>query len=266
DFEVGKCYKKKIVLTNISYTVNQCKFLRVSAQLKDFISVNFEPPGSLSTGMSCDMHAFFQPLINEDLEGDFQFASPLGPFSVPVRCTTKKCCPEVDCRFVDFGSHVVGHTVSRTITLNNKGALATFFSLDTSTHLCSESSHVQMPSQASANTGLVTSSINISSSDHQSSDSLDSEALRPKQQNLSKELQQLEPGVEAVTEALLSSDVDTQTTQTFLDSCDITLGGVRDGEVGPFQSVKLEILFTPTIPGETKLDFYIRFSDTNTKP
>ncbi|XP_047218154.1 cilia- and flagella-associated protein 74 isoform X5 [Girardinichthys multiradiatus] len=266
DFEVGKCYKKKLVLTNISYTVNQCKFLRVSAQLKDFISVNFEPPGSLSTGMSCDMHAFFQPLINEDLEGDFQFASTLGPFSVPVRCTTKKCCPEVDCRFVDFGSHVVGHTVSRTITLNNKGALATFFSMDTSTHLCSESSHVQMPSQASANTGPVTSSINISSSDHQSSDSLDSEAVRPKQQNLSKELQQLEPGVEAVTEALLSSDVDTQTTQTFLDSCDITLGGVRDGEVGPFQNVKLEILFTPTIPGETKLDFYIRFSDTNTKP
>ncbi|MED6266121.1 hypothetical protein CHARACLAT_032428, partial [Characodon lateralis] len=41
---------------------------------------------------------------------------------------------------------------------------------------------------------------------------------------------------------------------------------VRDGEVGPFQSVKLEILFTPTIPGETKLDFYIRFSNTNTKP
>lgn len=39
DFEVGKIYKKKIILTNISYMTNHCKFLGVSAQLKDFISI-----------------------------------------------------------------------------------------------------------------------------------------------------------------------------------------------------------------------------------
>ncbi|KAF7642843.1 hypothetical protein LDENG_00249540 [Lucifuga dentata] len=39
DFDVGKTYKKKISLTNISYTTNYCKLLGVSAGLRDFISV-----------------------------------------------------------------------------------------------------------------------------------------------------------------------------------------------------------------------------------
>jgi len=41
---------------------------------------------------------------------------------------------------------------------------------------------------------------------------------------------------------------------------------VRRGEIGPFESVKLEVVFNPIIPGETKLEFYIKFSDVNTKP
>ncbi|KAI5621909.1 cilia- and flagella-associated protein 74 isoform X2 [Silurus asotus] len=38
---------------------------------------------------------------------------------------------------------------------------------------------------------------------------------------------------------------------------------VLEGEVGPFGSIKLPIIFTPTIPGETKLDFKITFSQPN---
>lgn len=55
----------------------------------------------------------------------------------------------VDSQLVDFGLHVVGQTISRTITLTNKGALATHFSLDTSEGLSAETSQVQMPSQHS---------------------------------------------------------------------------------------------------------------------
>ncbi|XP_038149035.1 cilia- and flagella-associated protein 74 [Cyprinodon tularosa] len=266
DFEVGKLYKQKITLTNNSYTVNQCRFLKVSASPEDVISVNFDPPGSLAAGMSFDIEALFQPLNNEDVEGELEFGSSLGPFSVPVRCTTKKCIPEVDCQLVDFGSQVVGQTISRTITLRNKGALATFFSLDTSTHRFPERSCVQMLSQSSTNTSLNKYSDNTTSSDHQISDSWDSEEVQPK--SLSKDLEPIKPetAAESVNEAVLPSDMDTQINQNLWDCCDITFGDIREGEVGPSQSIKLEILFTPTIPGETKLDFYIRFSDTNTKP
>lgn len=38
---------------------------------------------------------------------------------------------------------------------------------------------------------------------------------------------------------------------------------VLEGEVGPFSSNKLPIVFTPTIPGETKLDIKITFTQPN---
>nr|XP_020468130.1 cilia- and flagella-associated protein 74 isoform X2 [Monopterus albus] len=275
DFEVGKMYKKKTVLTNITYNTSHCKFLGVSTQLKDFIFVSFDPPGSLSAGMSFEIQIVFQPMINEELEGEVHFASTLGPFSVPVRCTVKKCDMEVDSQFIDFGSHVVGQTISRTITLTNKGALATLFSLDTSTSLSPETSHVQMPSQVSANSCQETSSQNTTSDNEKSSASMDAVQLQPEQesQKLSEASQQEQPvseasaaHPEAISEACVLTDVDAQVDESPQDSSDISLGNVRKGEIGPFESIKLEVLFTPTIPGEAKLEFHIKFSDLSSKP
>ncbi|KAM7404384.1 hypothetical protein PAMP_011732 [Pampus punctatissimus] len=231
DFEVGKTYKKKIILTNISYITNHCKLIGVSAPLKDFISINFEPPGSLSTGMSCDMQAVFRPMINEDLEGEVQFTSAVGPFSVPVRCTIKKCNLEVDSQFIDFGSNVVGQTISRTITLTNKGALATLFSLDSSACLSPETNHVQMPSQVSANTCQRTSSHNSISENQKSSESTGE--LKPDCQELSEASQNEQPVSEAsatgpgvIPETCVSSDVDAQLNESSSDSSDISLGNI----------------------------------------
>lgn len=63
DFDVGKTYKKKVKLTNASYTVNQCRFLGVSSTLADMVSVDFDPPGSMSAGMTCHMLVTFQPQV-----------------------------------------------------------------------------------------------------------------------------------------------------------------------------------------------------------
>ncbi|XP_033944059.1 cilia- and flagella-associated protein 74 isoform X2 [Pseudochaenichthys georgianus] len=256
DFELGKTYKKKIVLTNISYITNHCKLLGVSTHLKDFITINFDPPGSLSTGMSCDMQAVFQPMINEDLEGEVRFASAVGPFSVPVRCAIKKCDMKVDNQFIDFGSHVVGQTVSWTITLTNKGALASRFSLDTSACLSPETSHVQMASHVSANTSQETSSPNTTS---------DSVSMGTGKLQAEEESQELSEHP-AIPETCVSTDVDAQMDQSNSDFGDISLGNVKEGEIGLFESIRLEVIFTPTIPGESKLDFHIRFSDLTSKP
>nr|XP_046252850.1 cilia- and flagella-associated protein 74 isoform X2 [Scatophagus argus] len=265
DFEVGKIYKKKIILTNISYNSNHCKLLGVSRHLKDVISINFEPPGSLSSGMSCDVQAVFQPMINENLEGEIQFASAMGPFSVPVRCTIKKCDLEVDSQFIDFGLHVVGQTISRTLTLTNKGALATLFSLDTSTCLSPETSQVQVPSQVSVNTCQDLSSQNITCDNQRSSASLETQELQTKQDSreLSNTLQLEQP---EATDPELTPEVDVQMDQSHSDSSDISFGNVREGEIGPFESIKLQVIFTPSIPGEATLDFQIKFSDITSKP
>ncbi|XP_035200777.1 cilia- and flagella-associated protein 74 isoform X14 [Oxyura jamaicensis] len=91
DFDVGKIYKKKIVLTNASYSVNFCRLVGISEWLKDFISIQFEPPGKMSPGMSCEVGVTFKPAIDENLEGEVMFMAQTGSFSVPLKCTAKTC-------------------------------------------------------------------------------------------------------------------------------------------------------------------------------
>ena len=39
NFEVGQTYRRKIILTNISYIINYCKLLGISQDLMDFITI-----------------------------------------------------------------------------------------------------------------------------------------------------------------------------------------------------------------------------------
>ncbi|NWH98919.1 CFA74 protein, partial [Tichodroma muraria] len=127
DFDVGHIYKKKIVLTNASYSVNYCRLVGISEWLKDFISVHFDPPGKMSSGMSCEFLVTFKPMVNEGLEGAVMFMAQTGSFSVPLKCTVKTCILALDKELIDFGRLVVGETISRTISLKNRGALGTRF-------------------------------------------------------------------------------------------------------------------------------------------
>lgn len=42
DFDVGSTYNLKVLLTNISYTINTCKLIGITEKLKDFISVEYK--------------------------------------------------------------------------------------------------------------------------------------------------------------------------------------------------------------------------------
>lgn len=41
DFDIRNKYTIKVVLTNISYTINTCKFIDLTERLKDFISIEY---------------------------------------------------------------------------------------------------------------------------------------------------------------------------------------------------------------------------------
>ncbi|CAK7318225.1 Cilia- and flagella-associated protein 74 [Vulpes lagopus] len=127
DFDIGKVYKKKITLINATYTINYCKLVGVEEHLRDFIHIDFDPPGPMSAGMSCEVLVTFKPMINKDLEGNVSFLAQTGGFSVPLKCSTKKCTLSLDKELIDFGSYVVGETTSRIITLTNIGGLGTRF-------------------------------------------------------------------------------------------------------------------------------------------
>ncbi|TWW56256.1 Cilia- and flagella-associated protein 74 [Takifugu flavidus] len=195
--------------------------------------------------------------FNKDLEGDVVFSAEAGVFSVPLRCTIKKCDLEVDSQFIDFGTYVVGQTTSRTFTLANKGALAIFFSLDTSAALFGERCRAQLTTQDVARDNQ-TSSVSTLLEDSQLKHEELPEALLQKQSD--------DPLPEDIPETCASAREDAQMDQSHSDCSDLTLGKVRDGELGPFESIKLKVIFTPTIPGEARLKFYIKFSDSTIKP
>jgi hypothetical protein len=64
NFDVGKVYAKKVKLTNVSYTVNRLQYEGVTTSITDFITVSFDPPGSMSAGMSCNMLVSFTPQVS----------------------------------------------------------------------------------------------------------------------------------------------------------------------------------------------------------
>ncbi|XP_073512979.1 cilia- and flagella-associated protein 74 isoform X2 [Phyllobates terribilis] len=276
DLDVGKTYKKRITLTNASYTINFCKLVGVSDHLKDFISIQFDPPGQMSAGMSCEMIVIFKPMINEDLEGEVMMLAQTGPFSVPVKCATKKCELVIDKKCIDFGTHVIGETITQYITLINKGALGTRFSVKPITQANNlqktppdVSSEDMMPSTTIDNISSdakekISPEFNDQSTEIQKSiqsdvvyeeiSSCGEDAESPKGANTAMGVTEESP---AVDEDLLEDSLE--------DSAEIRLGEVTDGEIQPFSSVKLPVIFTPTFPGKSSSVFDITFENQSCK-
>ncbi|XP_041887953.1 cilia- and flagella-associated protein 74 isoform X1 [Corvus kubaryi] len=268
DFDVGQIYKKKIVLTNASYSVNYCRLVGISECLKDFISVHFDPPGKVSSGMSCEFLVTFKPMINEGLEGEVMFMAQTGPFSVPLKCTVKTCILALDKELIDFGSLVVGETISQTISLTNSGALGTRFKVQTSAGATS----TLRATVKSAPARVVTQHSRACDPEEESSESpvaagdqnKDCAAQEP---NSSSAMEQLGQG-----ELNTRSDLDTDNADNLVElspkeiPVEIMLGKVTEGEIGPFSSVKIPVLFVPAVPGDVRAEFVIVFDNPDCKP
>uniref|UniRef100_G1MTX3 Cilia and flagella associated protein 74 n=1 Tax=Meleagris gallopavo TaxID=9103 RepID=G1MTX3_MELGA len=253
DFDVGKVYKKKIVLINASYSINYCKPVGISEWLKDFISIQFDPPGKMSAGMSCEVGVTFKPVL------------------------------ALDKVLVDFGTHVVGETISRTVSLTNTGALGTRFKVQTS---ASDSSRCGATAESST-TRTVTQPCSDSAPEKKDSNSSVTSVLEKKEQicpDGSEEPTCCVAQVEqqrtetSSTEQLaqdafhFSSDKDTDNAHQLTERSpeetpiEIMLGKVTEGEIGPFSSVKLQIIFMPSIPGDVRAEFVIVFDNSDCKP
>ncbi|XP_009887976.1 PREDICTED: uncharacterized protein CFAP74 [Charadrius vociferus] len=287
DFDVGQIYKKKIVLINASYSVNFCRLVGISEWLKDFISIHFDPPGKMSAGMSCEIMVTFKPMINETLEGEVMFMAQTGSFSVPLKCTAKRCVLALDKELIDFGSHVVGETISRTISLTNSGALGTRFKVQASagdSRTCratAKSSPGRMVTQhfsdsvpeKKVSTSPVTSVVEKKEQicpDH--SEEMTYSAVQGEQQGAEPSLSATSPGRLGQDVLNSRSALDTDEAHNLVELAaeetpvEIMLGKVTEGEIGPFSSVKLQIIFVPAIPGDVRAEFVIMFDNPDCKP
>ncbi|XP_074465737.1 cilia- and flagella-associated protein 74 isoform X3 [Larus michahellis] len=287
DFDVGEIYKKKIVLINASYSVNFFRLVGISEWLKDFISIHFNPPGKMSSGMSCEIVVTFKPMINETVEGEVMFMAQTGPFSVPLKCTAKRCILALDKELIDFGSHVVGETISRTINLTNSGALGTRFKVQTS---AGDSSKCRATAKSSPGR-MVTRHFSGCVPEKKVSNSLVTPVVEKKDQICAdhgeetpcsaaqEEQQRAETSLSGGSTEGLGQDIlnsraglDTGNAHDLVElsaeetPVEIMLGKVTEGEIGPFSSVKLQILFVPAIPGDVRAEFVIMFDNPDCKP
>ncbi|XP_066420300.1 cilia- and flagella-associated protein 74 isoform X1 [Molothrus aeneus] len=278
DFDVGQIYKKKIILTNTSYSVNYCRLVGISECLKDSISVHFDPPGKMSSGMSCEFLVTFKPMINKGLEGAVMFMAQTGSFSVPLKCTVKTCMLALDKELIDFGSLVVGETISRPISLTNSGALGARFRVWTSAGATST-----LRATVKAAPAIVVTEHPSEPEEEEEGSPGPVAAGDPKQscagprEGLTPCAAQ-EPRRSSATEELgqgelnTRSDLDTDNADNLMElspdkiPIEIMLGKVTEGEIGPFSSVKIPVLFVPAVPGAVRAEFVILFDNPDCKP
>uniref|UniRef100_A0A667I9D1 Cilia- and flagella-associated protein 74 n=1 Tax=Lynx canadensis TaxID=61383 RepID=A0A667I9D1_LYNCA len=263
DFDVGKVYKKKITLINATYTINHCKLVGVEEHLRDFVHVDFDPPGPMSAGMSCEVLVTFKPMINKDLEGSVSFLAQTGGFSVPLKCSTKKCMLSLDKELIDFGSYVVGETASRIVTLTNIGGLGTKFKF----LRASESCEMDVSQSVAKTSSLFTyedkgiyDKITTSFSE-QKIEGKESPPIDMTSQKESGKLdgKKQEEGRPAESEGVTMSTV--MTVPPNEEQTEISLGEVAEGEIGPFGSIKVPVIFTPIIPGAVYTKFKVVFKN-----
>ncbi|GBG33374.1 Cilia- and flagella-associated protein 74 [Hondaea fermentalgiana] len=145
DFIVGETYTKTFALTNVSFTFNSFKLLELPDDIKNFFTVSYEKPGRMSAGLSCKVRVDFEPKVNEDISVDLPFLAATGPFSVPIRCTTRKTRPALSREDLDFGTVVHGETKTLVVKIANEGALPCAFSTEGS---CFEAGDLQIGTPA----------------------------------------------------------------------------------------------------------------------
>jgi len=137
DFHVDKVYKRKLIITNVSYTFNFFKMLELDDMVKNFFDVKFSPPGRMSAGLTCEVWVTFEPKLNEDIVCEVPFLGETGPFALKIECTT----PKVELYFkpeeqLDLGEVEMDQQNMKVLTITNRGNLGSKFTVK---HLASHS-------------------------------------------------------------------------------------------------------------------------------
>ncbi|XP_044798805.1 cilia- and flagella-associated protein 74 isoform X2 [Bubalus bubalis] len=263
DFDVGKVYKKKITLINATYTINYCKLVGVDESLQDFIHVDFDPPGPLSAGMSCEVLVTFKPMINKDLEGSVSFLAQTGGFSVPLKCSTKKCSLSLDKELIDFGSYTVGETAIRTITLTNTGGLGTKFRFLLASETCemdTSQSVLKLSSTFTYEDKSLYDKFTTSFSEHQMEGNESSPTDVPSQKESGKlDVKEQEEGHPIESEGVTLTTI--MTIPPNEEQMEFSLGETTEGDIGPFSSIKVPVIFTPIVPGTVQNSFKVVFKN-----
>ena len=123
DFAVGKRYRKRVTITNVSYGTSTFRVMAFPVEHRGSLGVEYDHPGNLSAGMSSRVTVTFAPKIAQTLHTTLSLSTTAGVVEIPVECHPSRANARATTTEVDFGAVVVGETRRRTFALENAGAM-----------------------------------------------------------------------------------------------------------------------------------------------
>eukprot|EP00826_Nyctotherus_ovalis_P031516 TRINITY_DN2519_c0_g7_i2.p1 TRINITY_DN2519_c0_g7~~TRINITY_DN2519_c0_g7_i2.p1 ORF type:complete len:177 (-),score=54.06 TRINITY_DN2519_c0_g7_i2:34-564(-) len=105
DFELGKTYKQKILVTNASFSFNSFKLLPITDAFKDFFEIIYSPSGRMSAGLSTTIEIIFTPQVNSDIITSLPLLAETGPINIPLKCYCRKGIVKAESTSLDSVSY-----------------------------------------------------------------------------------------------------------------------------------------------------------------
>jgi NAD(P)H-hydrate repair Nnr-like enzyme with NAD(P)H-hydrate epimerase domain len=258
DFNVGKVEKRRIVLTNVSFSFNAFKVMSLPDNVKDFFEITYIKPGRMSAGMTCAITITFDPKVNSDIYSELPFLASSGPFSVPLICTTKKSVPSVvNARpgglpadqpnlrpLIPFENVVLGDYQVFDLIVRNDGALQSEFEL----MFTEDAEAAEMTGILDENGNMLQMPSSPGPSRHSSAEAGLVERLQQRYVHLGIEEQGLME--KAAKEAAKAEGTKEGEAITFPTT----------GVIEPYSTKKLKVVFRPHYAGLLEVDLLMRFN------
>ena len=86
DFAVGKRYRKRVTITNVSYGTSTFRVMAFPVEHRGSLGVEYDHPGNLSAGMSSRVTVTFAPKIAQTLHTTLSLSTTAGVVEIPVEC------------------------------------------------------------------------------------------------------------------------------------------------------------------------------------
>ena len=130
DFEAGGKYRKKITVTNVSYSTGTFKVMDMEYPYSSLFDVEYAPPGRMSAGMSTSIHLTFTPRTMDPVSCNLQLSTNTGIVRIPVECRPKSAEVYLVNEELDFPETLVGQSAVAFAQLINEGAIPVPFACE----------------------------------------------------------------------------------------------------------------------------------------
>lgn len=123
DFEVGKTYEARVLVTNVG-KLSKFRVLPISPGHRSLFTIKYDVPPNIAPGLQWPVTIFFHPTTENDVHCIVEIKAETGYTGFSIRGLTRKALIVVDTTEVNFGTVTVGQSMKKYVHVRNNGVLA----------------------------------------------------------------------------------------------------------------------------------------------